>query len=346
MNRWLFLWLWCLSLSSFALPPTKSIICISLIRQIQHNLLLTANTATRQVLREFQKLGLDTLGQRDASAAVPALFYASHQRLSGAGARDMGDRIQGMMEFNRESAAEGDKRFIDTISLTGSPARIFLKSWSDEVTHLDAFMADQGVHDFRAITVLNAFILANINWPKFVEGFGSDPLVTMGAGGLLLMQLAWKQDFIFTRPKYWDFGFKSQMQAIDQLVQRANPGEWAMLSKNFRMNPYVLKATRQGTASPELAQINTIRQTYSEALPIRDRLLLHAVGGAIKETVRPKFKWVGTDVLVRIDGAGHPELLVVVRGSEKGEPKFVREPVKDMELAPTPTFVPISIPGD
>lgn len=48
------------------------------------------------------------------------------------------------------------------------------------------------------------------------------------------------------------------------------------------MNPHALKATRQGATSPEVAQINTVKQTYSEALPIRDRLLVHAAGGPAK----------------------------------------------------------------
>lgn len=184
MKRWLFLWLWGLSLTGLALPPTKSIICISLIRQIQHNLLLASNSDTRQVLREFQKLGLDTLGQRDASAAVPTFFHTSTERLSAASVRHMSDRIQGLIEFNRQVDAQGDQRFVDTLSLVGDPARNFLYAWSNEVAQLDEFMNDQGIQDFRVLTVLNAFLLANVNWPLMAEGFGStDPVIMARAAG-------------------------------------------------------------------------------------------------------------------------------------------------------------------
>jgi hypothetical protein len=116
---------------------------------------------------------------------------------------------------------------------------------------------------------------------------------------------------------------------------------FALISKNFFINP---KSTQgllhQNQRDIDIFKELTDYQSYSEALPVRDKMLAKATG---RQRLYAQ-SWVGMDMLLESTATGEPELHIILRGTEKA-PIFPKTSPEKKALLEIPEARPELAPG-
>ena len=303
--------------------PVRSAVCNAYLQKIHDLRYINPEDARQYVERQIRRILQRELKRVEVTPAIPSGRFGQSRWAGGMSELQAAGRVKGIEEFSKTSEAgePGQRNFTKFFVIEGrANIKNALKSLNKDVGALDAAIARDSFNSFKWITAINVLFLSAVNWKLVFQTLthGGEPVQLMGLGALGLMDLLWKQDFVFARPLFWDYQFGGDLDMLSTSLDKMSDDDWYMVSRNFKLAPRFQREIIHGSGDRDLLEDVAVKQSIAESLSLRDRLTVLLTGRT--EEFRSS-SWVGIDMILSKNAdSGEPTLSLVIRGSEKGPP--------------------------
>lgn len=305
--------------STQALPPIASHVCeASALAVFHYTMGDDAREHTRRAVHRMKMFRVQELQVTEPRANIATGFARDNGGLLALNRHALAGRLDGLEKFAAtEESDQIDKRHVTRGVIIEGEAAIENFLWQSERT-VESFAGYNGeiLKHFRGAVIMFSVIALLLDKQVALDAIlrpGSNPLALVALGGGFAWAHLFKMDYIYRRPFFWDYSWRSNNIRLRKALQRIreNPRAWHFDAQNFKLYDLVL-GHLEANRNPPANIIN--HQTYMEAKP-----LIHFPLEAHRMRNNPAMtpQWVGIDRLLDTNEKGEPRLSVVVRYSRQ-----------------------------